>query len=1105
MVVQKYFLKKICQRTNVMVGCEIHCITLVSKFSVCYSEFPVQQRNLVTLLITRMLMLLQLSSLFYLYTHPSIICSRLSCTGSQASWSLSQLTLGERRGTPWTSRQVIAGLTHGNNQPFTLTFTPTVNLESPVNLTCMSLDCGGNRSTLRKPTRTWGEHANSTQKSPCRLLNSNPGPSCCEATVLRPSLKKSVSCPPGSPYQDLFTKSRPKSNPLFPKCFSPKHLLRQKSDGSHWNYENEDNFVACQDLTSRSSQRLQHLERTLLSLRSQCHVLHGSGGCLRGCITGLSTSGEAEFYHHPQAAAFSQHYAQLQHLLEQRAQLLFLHEYGRRCRAARCFITRLGDVLGKACLLASRGQSSKEHDDCSWNLELRAMCEELQVHISHWDMLHARVRADPFLRTVFSHTEMLHSMQRGLWLLGQQALLLMENCMHTLLKALAAAQLVCVPRDALEDLLSTVELYNHIITKLRSQKRAAAWSLQILFTSDCSQINSGLPRKQIRPGALLVVEIMRIVAQHRAQIAARQLYSWTCQQTDLLSLAGQTSTKWGDLRNCLDLLVPPTSDQSKSILDETPKKSLHGFWSSSLPLFDFTYQDREDILVILFQVLVSSTDLLAPHIPKRPQLERSASAESGCRTSGREENPKICPSRIQNTAQRMDLSNMDACVALFSQYRGMLWREFGKAVIKRFYYPSHNSILGGMNQWNDQMVFLLVRWLKQACKEELVPAECKDVLNKFCSHILSTAAFIYWDAIMCESLGLGMKDKCLPRAMMEPCTVRTATMELALQLFPPLLSVLQLLQNPHTNLGEKGTRSLGLLCRAQATVQSSIFWVVSKAYQFLASWSLTKFVLITQGDLKALRETVENLVQQLNPVLGSTDHHDQQHLIMEYGLQLSHALSQLQAFSELFLRIFSMDCKKMSMEIFEQTMPSAKHWRVNYKTELPSTPSDYAAFAVQSVLGQVLEGVQPLPDETRIPALTEAMTAFMEAWMEHILKQKIKFSVHGALQLKQDFDLIREFIRSEKYSLSEELHHRLLSLRVFHQVDRAIVCLLQQPVTKPYMSSQRWEPFRHCSRKPVLIAGIHGASSDIHRGHLFAQTGPRWWTRQLEASIIWRL
>ncbi|KAK3535435.1 hypothetical protein QTP70_016856 [Hemibagrus guttatus] len=869
----------------------------------------------------------------------------------------------------------------------------------------------------------------------------------------------------GPQYQGLFTKSHQKTEPLFQKHFSPnlKLPLRQKCGSSSWNYENEDNFVACQDLTSRSSKHLQHLEYTLFSLRSQCRVLRGSGGCLRGCISGLSTSQEVEFYHHPQAAAFSQHYAQLQHLLEQRAQLLFLHEYGRRSRAANCFISRLGDVLGKARLLASGVHSSKEQVNASWDMDLRAMCEELQVHLSHWDTLYVRACSDPFLRTVlFSRTEMLGSMQRGLWFLGQQALLLMENCMHTVLKALAAAQLACVPRDALEDLLSAVELYNHVIANPRARKKAGACSLQTLFTSDYSHMRSGLPRKHVRPGTLSVVEILRIVAQFRAQIAARQIYSWTSQQTDLYSLAGKTSMKWEDW-DCPGLLVPSSSGQP--VLDESPKKTLHSFWSSNLPLFAFAHQDREDILETLFQVLVSSTDLIAPHIPKRPQLDRNVSAERSCTASGQEENnnPKMFPSRIQNAVRQMDLSNLDARVALFSQYRDMLWREFGKAVIKFFYYPSYSSILGGMNQWNDQMHFLLFRWLKQACKEDLVPAECKDVLNKFCSYILSTAAFMHWDAIMCESLGLGMKDKCLPKAMMVPSTVRTTTMDLSLQLFPPLLSVLQLLQTPHTNLGEMGTRSLGLyhlglLSRAQATVQSSTFWVVSKAYQFLASWSLTKFVLITQGDLKALRETVESLVQQLNTVVERTDHH----LIKKLGLQLSHAVSQLQAFSELVLRIFSMDCKKMSMEIFEQTMPSAKHWRVNYKTGLPSTPSDYAAFAAQSVLGQVLEGVQPLPDETRIPALAEAMTAFMEAWMEHILKQKIKFSVHGALQLKQDFDLIRELIRSEKYSLSEELHHQLLSLRVFHQVDSAIVCLLQQPVTKPYMPSHRWEPFRHC-------------------------------------------
>ena len=48
-------------------------------------------------------------------------------------------------------------------------------------------------------------------------------------------------------------------------------------------------------------------------------------------------------------------------------------------------------------------------------------------------------------------------------------------------------------------------------------------------------------------------------------------------------------------------------------------------------------------------------------------------------------------------------------------------------------------------------------------------------------------------------------------------------------------------------------------------------------------------------------------------------------------------------------------------------------------------------FAAQSVIGQVLEGVAPLSDDARVQTLSITMTAFVEAWMEHILKHKIRF------------------------------------------------------------------------------------------------------------------
>lgn len=57
-------------------------------------------------------------------------------------WSSSQQTLCEWRGTAWTTCQFITGLVYKDNPPFTLKFTPTGNLEEPVNLSCMCLNCG---------------------------------------------------------------------------------------------------------------------------------------------------------------------------------------------------------------------------------------------------------------------------------------------------------------------------------------------------------------------------------------------------------------------------------------------------------------------------------------------------------------------------------------------------------------------------------------------------------------------------------------------------------------------------------------------------------------------------------------------------------------------------------------------------------------------------------------------------------------------------------------------------------------------------------------------------------------------------------------------------
>ena len=76
--------------------------------------------------------------------------------------------------------------TYRDKQPFTLTFTPTVNLESPMNLTpfCMSLDCGRKPENPERTHAYTGRTCKLHTERPWLNRDSNPEPSCCEAKVL---------------------------------------------------------------------------------------------------------------------------------------------------------------------------------------------------------------------------------------------------------------------------------------------------------------------------------------------------------------------------------------------------------------------------------------------------------------------------------------------------------------------------------------------------------------------------------------------------------------------------------------------------------------------------------------------------------------------------------------------------------------------------------------------------------------------------------------------------------------------------------------------------------------------------------------------------------
>lgn len=105
--------------------------------------------------------LLYLASFLQTLQNPSIyFLNRLSNPRSQGSWSPSKTALAMRWITPRTGNS-ITGLTQRDRQPFALSSTPTAYLQSPINLTCTSLDCESKSQYQMESV-----HTNSTQEGP---------------------------------------------------------------------------------------------------------------------------------------------------------------------------------------------------------------------------------------------------------------------------------------------------------------------------------------------------------------------------------------------------------------------------------------------------------------------------------------------------------------------------------------------------------------------------------------------------------------------------------------------------------------------------------------------------------------------------------------------------------------------------------------------------------------------------------------------------------------------------------------------------------------------------------------------------------------------------
>uniref|UniRef100_A0A2K5E997 Coiled-coil domain containing 142 n=1 Tax=Aotus nancymaae TaxID=37293 RepID=A0A2K5E997_AOTNA len=359
--------------------------------------------------------------------------------------------------------------------------------------------------------------------------------------------------------------------------------------------------------------------------------------------------------------------------------------------------------------------------------------------------------------------------------------------------------------------------------------------------------------------------------------------------------------------------------------------------------------------------------------------------------------------------------------ALWSQYWTLLWAACAQ------------SLDLNLGPWRDPRA--AAQQLSQALGQASLPQECEKELASLCHSLLHQSLIWSWDQGFCQALGSALGDQ-----SGLPTSSRTA--ELLQQLFPPLLDALR---KPRLQLifwqpADPVPVTLGL-----CTLQTTLLWFLGRAQQYLAAWDPASFLLLIQKDLPPLLHEAEALSSLASEESLAPE------MEQQLGLEIQKLTAQIQLLPEESLSLFSQECHKQAMQAFKLHMPRGRYWRLRLCPELPSVPSEYAGLVVRTILEPVLQGLQGLPPQTQAPALGQALTAIVGAWLNHILTHGIRFSLQGALQLRQDFGVVRALLEEEQWSLSPDLRQTLLMLSIFQQLDGALLCLLQQPLPKTHV------------------------------------------------------
>ncbi|KAJ8026116.1 hypothetical protein HOLleu_33863 [Holothuria leucospilota] len=843
------------------------------------------------------------------------------------------------------------------------------------------------------------------------------------------------------------------------------------------------------------------------------------------------------FGHNKYSITLARLYGRLGDIRVEQAKLLFYRDCASRLSQLIEFTHSIQSLVQdeeRTLLDFLSGKDSDPHTKLEF---LPVVCEELRLHLNHIPSIQHRLHTDRWLQPavpqIFRHV---HKFDQILRQLQQSAITWLHKLISTGFKVYSYFHVSMLSEDLVKSIVSSVEDFNRLFKQFQLQLSqhpcGDACLCDFQGASNFYPVSKEADFLKLKPFKCEV--LLESIASCRAKVTAFRTFYFIMANSKLL-------TALKDKQDAFDWKLAYQKLSSQNEAREglwfgrsggryIPRSLEINFVASDSPLKG-VIASEEEFVVKLLTAAATSSGLLQKLKLKRANQSRddkddgvvesvsvklvpseSAPPQTN-QTSSKKNTSRFKRDSLARKSVRWgDSLNAQVKRMLLNVYFEEFWRTFGVHLAEYFNDPCMGTkgdvdvdLLGSTMVWDDENLYMLLCAIEKfvATKEDF-PVRASSMFVQFCSNLFTIAAKSAWDDAYCAALGSSLKDKCLHPSQDNSDEEGTTTCHLFISSLSPVLaglssfiasekrdsnSVTATAEISQTWSTRRSHLQLILLDAAVNTLAAMATWCRVQSSQFLSSWKVQQFLLITQGDLKLATDYAVNVLKicsslpvEVKPTEKSAASVRDLQMRAKKRI-LEDIISKLHGMSSWSGSQFAKDCQKMCEEFWPQAMPLGKEWRRKTTNIPPSEHNQYAEVAVSTLLIPVTEGVSHLKATTQITVVSMAVTKMLDTWMSFILKEKPKFSLHGACQLEQDLNYVHMWLASDASGLKPDSKQSILALDALRNFQGAVQLLKFQSPGKLGMG--------HSASKDELTSeySVSTAPSDTHKDSVAMSDG----------------